>query len=491
MEVYVPKELSLRDALVKYYNANRRYIKESIAALKKAVDKHGIVDPASGLLIGWGYRYGDFEKLVPIFLDEESRKRYVLVFGAIGTGKTYLFMAMLHQDILMGKPVVAIDPKPSEETLNVAVYAAFESGREGDLRVTSMAFPSVSYTFAPLSRFFLPEELVSHLTAGIFVKDPFFIDVSVELTTVIVLIHYFKKLLAGEPMNLTFSDIIKYMVKKNVRQLSEEFTKEIQSEIKRSRPDLAGYLSALETLIELIEQSPQEYFSKVTTTLRVHLAQLSVGVAGKLLSNREGENFVTDIEAGDTPIVFLQLSGLMDAKLTKKISRVVASMMRTLAFRILAKKIRLKMPVSFLVDELANVVHIGFEEGVNKSREAGIQYAAFTQTVSNLYKEVGRDVTMDILGNFNTIVSLADFDEETARYVSSRLGMYRSYDLMYDLDRTTFRTQDVTAVDPGKIMSLAPRHFYIKDYRLLAYGKTADYYVPPLDVIMDVEPGIL
>ncbi|RUM30262.1 MAG: hypothetical protein DSY42_04800 [Aquifex sp.] len=483
--------------IIDYYNKNKLFIKETIREYKKAKEKLGVEVSSDGVVIGFGYVLSGEDPgspLVPapIILDEESRKRNFLGLGTIGSGKTYLAMMLLEYDVYAGKPVIFIDPKPSIEILNVVVWSVLEAGRHEDFRFMSFYHPEISYTINPLSRYFLPDELVSHLTSGIFVKDPFFLDVAKELTLVIVLFLYIKNIL-GENMNyITIKDVLQYMVRANFERLAEEF-KELSFEIARKHKSLISYTNALENLIGLIKQSPVDYFSKVTTTLRVNLAQLSAGVAGKLLSNEDGENFCAEIEAGGRPVVFIQLASLLNPDITKRISRVIASMVRTLAGRVLGKGEKLNPPLSFIIDELANVLHLGFEESVNKAREAGVQYSAFAQTISKLSYEVGDKLLDDILGNFNTILSFSVPDEKTAQYVSQRIGTARRMSVavrysekqMFQLNET-----EKYLVEPSMLMNLEPRHFYFRNYKYVAFGKTADFFVPPLEVERDVSIGI-
>lgn len=492
MNVLVPVYREPTEVLKEYYDRNKREVKENIHLFKKAWDRMGVEADDTILIIGRGISKDDGNAVEPIVLDEETRKRFVIGFGSTGSGKTYLLGAIFRHDVMLGKPVVFIDPKPSKMLLDLVIYTAFEAGREEDLRVFLYSYPSVSYRFNPLARFFLPEEIVSHATAGILVRDQFFIDVSIELVLMVVLMIYFEELSKGRQPNITFSQLASYIMQREFSSLAERFRKVI-SEIEKEKPELGQYLKSLESIAELITRSPADYFSKVTTTLRVHLTQLSTGIAGALLCPDHEDNWASEIEAGYTPIVFIQLNAMADPKQTKKISRIIASMMRTLASRLLVTDRELKYPVSFLIDELANVVHLGFEEGVNKSREAGIQYVAFTQTVSKLYAEVGKDIARDILGNFNTVISFGVPDLETAQYVSERFGTEKRFDTMYDVSsegKTVLRTADVSVVQPSRLMSLEPREFYFKSGSSVYFGRTETVYLPPVKVVKDVRPGI-
>ena len=498
-----------RKFAIEYYNKNKRTIKETIATLNRISSSfppemlernYGIRISEDALLLGFGYARKKEDSLegpkaipAPILVDEESRKRNLYAFGTIGSGKTYFLLHVIRNDILAGKSVVAIDPKPSSEFLDVVVWSLLEADRLSDFRYMTYNFPSISYTINPLSRYFLPDEVFSILTSGIFVKDPFFMEVAKELTTVIVLVLHLKELLEGRESSFTIKDVLTYMVRTNFEALYREF-QDLSERIRSNYPHLTEYISALGNLMTLIKNSPPDYFSKVTTTLRVHLAQLSVGIPGKLVSDPSGGNFCEEIERGETPVVFVQLSSLQNPEVTRKISRLISSMVRTLAGRYSSVKKTINPPLSFIVDEFFNVVHVGFEELLSKCREAGVQFTAVSQTISQLSEAVGENLAYDILGYFSTLLSFSVPDKLTPEFVAERLGKVKGF-------RTGIRYQDGGeyfvsenedyVVSPSDLRNLKPRHFYFKNYDVLAYGKTIDFHKPDFEVEVDVSPGIV
>lgn len=85
-------------------------------------------------------------------------------------------------------------------------------------------------------------------------------------------------------------------------------------------------------------------------------------------------------------------------------------------------KKRLNVPVRFLLDEFANIGQIpNFEKKLATMRKYGISCTIILQSLSQI-KSLYKDDYQGIIGNCDSFILLGTNDEETAKYVSDKLG---------------------------------------------------------------------
>lgn len=85
------------------------------------------------------------------YLTEKQRTMHTQVLGKTGSGKSAsVIFPSIFQDAIVGKGLVFMDPKGSEENLRTIYNICLAAGRLKDLRVFSLVFPDYSHSYNPL-----------------------------------------------------------------------------------------------------------------------------------------------------------------------------------------------------------------------------------------------------------------------------------------------------------------------------------------------------
>ena len=95
------------------------------------------VIPTEGLLLGSGEHPSIRERL-PIFVTNQDRKRHMYVVGKTGTGKSFMLLNMLSQDIKAGRGLCLIDPHGD---LIEAVFSHIPDERKEDVCIFDPSDP--------------------------------------------------------------------------------------------------------------------------------------------------------------------------------------------------------------------------------------------------------------------------------------------------------------------------------------------------------------
>ena len=189
----------------------------------------------------------------PITVPDADREGHIFTMGATRSGKTRLDEAMR------------------------------ETGREEDLLFFSPVHPRYSVKIDPLSHYFTPEEVVNHVVAGVRVREEFYFNIAYEVTLVVVQGLMLISRSLGERPAFTFRRI-----KENIGY----------RELEGLRAQIAGIEGpeAQEVLMNLdqILSSPQDYFSKVSSSLRTVITSLSSGSVGEVIGKDTSPTGITE-----------------------------------------------------------------------------------------------------------------------------------------------------------------------------------------------------
>jgi type IV secretory pathway TraG/TraD family ATPase VirD4 len=379
---------------------------------------------------------------------------------------------MIEQDIRKGYSVVVIDPKGDEALFNKIVQVAFEEDRYEDLILITPVFPEYSALIDPLAYYYMPEELVAHIISGVPVEEPFFYKVAYEISMVLVQALILKAKVEGRTPNFNLSEIKDRMSKEEI----EALMKEIQV------IDLPEAHELVRNMQKIVN-SPQDYYSKISTSLRVALMQLSTGNIGKLVGKADENRFIKRLEEGKRVILVAHLGALLTEDAAKVLGKVIVSMVKTYVGRVFMSGRKVDPPLCVYIDEAQNVLYYGIEDLFAKAGGAGVWVHGFNQSVNQIYKEVGYEFGRSILDNANTKVFMRVPDVDTAEYVAKHFGMKRKISPSLSLGGGIITKEDEQyLVKPENVLNLQPRQFYLFTYSGQYKGRTIDVEEPYVEV---------
>lgn len=419
--------------------------------------------------IGQGYGLDDKkrETLTSITTMNENRKNHIFLFGSTGVGKTRTAELMVVQDIYAGRNVVYIDPKSDVDMLNTIIATAIKAGRMNDLLFLSPIFPEFSIAINPTSHYYIYEEIVEHVMAAVPSEDDFFYNVAKETTMAIVQSIVLKRKATGKQgIRINFEEIASYAYYDGLKNLKDGISNINDKSLKND-------ISKTSSLLDQILSSPQDYFSKVSTTLRSALNIMTNGNIGKVLGNASENHFVERLESGRGAIFYVQTGTMLARETANVVGKEVISMIQSVVGRYYLSGKVFKKELCLYIDELSNVVYRGIQDLYNKGRGAGVWIMGMTQSIADMINTLGEDGAKQLLDNTNTKIIMRVQDLESAK-VFSELGGIRKKNspIMTSTGGITVRETDEYSILPEDMLRLQKREFYYFGFEGQFFGKT-------------------
>lgn len=393
----------------------------------------------------------------------------------IVTHNTRLMEGMVEQDIRKGYSVVVIDPKGDKDLFSKIVQVAIEEDRLDDLIFINPVFPQYSSVLDPLAYYYMTEELVAHIVSGVPVgKEKFFYNVAYEISLVVVSSLIFLAKARGEKPHFNLNDVKNFVSRESIEELKERIEEVLKAEIHDIDREEGEQL--LKDITKILA-SPQDYYSKVSSSLRVALMELTTGHIGKIIGKADGNRFIKRLEAGERVILVAQLGSLLTQQAAYTLGKVIISMVQTFVGRVFSSGRVVSPPLCVYIDEAQNLLYLGIEDLFAKAGGAGVWVHGFSQSVNQIYAQIGKDFGNAILDNTNTKIFMRVPDAETAKYAAKHFGRTKKISPMISLGGgVTAREVEEEVVRPEDILNLQPRRFYMMSYHGLFYGKTLDVH---------------
>ena len=424
------------------------------------------VPPPAGAAIGEGAALlpGPDAKPAPITVPDSDREGHIFTMGATRSGKTRLAEAMIEHDIRAGRSILWIDPKGDNAIFSKIVAAAGEAGREEDLLFFSPVHPRYSVRIDPLSHYFMPEEVVNHVVSGVRVREEFYFNVAYEVTLVVVQGLMLISRALGERPSFTFRRI-----KENIGYRELEGLRAQVAEIEG--PEAEEILMSLDQILS----SPQDYFSKVSSSLRAVITSLSSGSVGEIIGKDTSNRFIERLEAGKRVILVVQTGSLLTRKTAHIMARVLLSMVQSFVGRVLASHRRIDPPLAVYADEASNVLYFGIDDLFSKAGGAGVWLHMLTQSRQDLVAELGPAYAGKILDNTNTKIVFRVNDPDTAAWASRMAGTQKTFSPVMSLGGgLSVRETEESRVPPESFLRLGRREFYAFTFDGIYRGRTLD-----------------
>lgn len=440
--------------------------------------------------LGKGFRLDKPKKIDPkimrdLEMENTNRKGHILTIGATRVGKTRLQELFLIKDIQEGRSVVAIDPKGDGDLLRRIIYEAMKAGRQDEILFVSPFFPEQSIQMNILSSHFMEEELISHIVSGIKTEgDDFFYNIALEVSGALVRGKMIVKRNIGDTSALTISDIAENChfgdFNSGMKHLENQL-KEIKS---KEAKEIAK-------VIEQVLGGKEEYYAKVTSSLRTVLNQLSVGVVGTLYGKAQYNTFLERLEKGERVILYVQTGSMLVREVSAVMARVTLSMIQSLVGRIYGADGKFSPPLCLHLDEFSNIAYKGVEDMLNKAGGADCWITAYTQDFADIEAELGRERAAKIVANTNTKIIMRVNDIHTANLVSELGGLSTNYSLMLGVGGSinTRETED-SIIKPEHLLRQNPREFHFFGFEGIWRCKASPIEPAPIKIkLPELDPN--
>ncbi|KGI55427.1 type IV secretory system conjugative DNA transfer family protein [Campylobacter sp. MIT 97-5078] len=421
--------------------------------------------------IGKGFEFEDIKskkKLVNIFQDDDNRYNHTFVFGSTGVGKTKLIEGLIEQDIPKGNNVAIIDPKGDITLFSKFYELAKQNGRENDVMFISPIYPEFSLQINPLSNYYMEEELIAHIVASVPAKDEFFFNIANETTTVIVKTLLIKRRYEKNTEPLNFNEIAEKAYYSGLIELRDDL-----EELKNNGEYEEDELDRLLVLFNQVLSSPQDYFAKVSSTLRTTLTQMTMGNTGKIIGSARSNAFIDKLEKDEGVLLYVMTGSMLTRQVSSIISKVTISMIQSCVGRIYASGRKFKKPLMLYIDEAASSVYIGIEVLYAQARGAKVAITGLTQSSADLVAEITKDRADKLLELTNTKIIMRLNDTKSAKTISDLGGKHRAFSYFLTVEGgITSREVEELNIEADHITTLAKREMYYFGFEGRFKGKT-------------------
>ena len=424
--------------------------------------------------IGTGIHLDYPETILDIGFPDSHRKGHFWCFGTTRVGKTRTMEHIIEQDIRKGYSVVAIDPKGDIDLFSKIVEIADDTDRLEDLMLVTPIFPEYSAILDPLSSYYMPEELVAHITAGVAVgREPYFFGVAYEVSLIVVQALIILAESVDKAPSFNLNDIKNHISHQDLKLLKGKLDYINTSEAQQLALDMQKILS-----------TPPDYYSKVASSLRVALTELTSGNVGLIIGKADENRFIKRLEEGKGIILVVQLGSLLAKRAAYTAGKVIISMIQAFVGRIYSSGRNVTPSLVMHIDEAQSVLYQGIEDLFAKAGGAGVYIHGYCQSISQLYAEVGEDRANTILDNCNTKLFMRVPDANTAFYVSRHLGEQQQFSPIISVGGgLSIRETEEIRVKHTEILNMAPREIFLSTYSGTYKGKTATVNDPEVKVI--------
>ncbi|HAK87659.1 MAG TPA: conjugal transfer protein TraG [Nitrospiraceae bacterium] len=431
-------------------------------------------------VLGSGYRLDDRRKKIPISIPDKDRSGHLLWVATTRQGKTRVIENICEQDIKKGYSVAFIDPKCDSDALNKIVETAKKTGREKELIFINPFYPQLSAPFNVLRYFFIPEELAGIVTSGVEAgKDPFFQKIAYEISIVACIALVTLAEYEGKKAVINLNDVKNIIPQESLKQLQQNV-----ASIDRNRAyEMAERIDDIYNLLEAgqlsgdlqrIASSPQDYFAKVTTSLRVALTEMCVGSIGRIVGKAIENPCIKRLEQGERVILVLQLGSLTGGQASFNLAKIIFSSFSKFAGRKFLSGEVINPPLSTIIDECQSVLYRGIDDSLAKVGGANWWISLFCQDPSQVWGALGKDYGNVIFGNTNTRGFQRCPNTETAEYASDHFGTVDVFSPILSIGGSpTVRETEKPRVKPDVFTDLQPQQFYLKTYSGNYRGKTS------------------
>lgn len=441
--------------------------------------KQRLNDEKTFIGIGFDLEDRKSEKLLNIYQNDDNRKNHTFVFGSTGVGKTRLIEGLIEQDIPKGKNVVIIDPKGDIGLFSKMVEVARKCEREKELLFLSPIYPDYSIKINPLANYYMEEEVISHIVSGVPAKDEFFYNVANETTTAVVKALFIIRRYEGNNQPLNFEEIAQKVYYGGLIELKENL-----EEIKASGFSDENLINLL-SLYDRVLSSPQDYFAKVSSTLRTTLTQMTMGNVGKIIGTAQQNVFIDRLEKDEGVLLYIMTGSMLTRQVSSIISKVTISMIQSCVGRVYASGKKFKNTLNIYIDEAASCVYRGIETLYAQARGAGVAISGLTQSSADLAAEIGQDGANRLLELTNTKIIMRLNDTKSSKMISDLGGKRRAYSYFLTVEGgITSREVEELNIENDDVTTLEKREFYYFGFEGRFKGKTLKVEDSKLLVLM-------
>lgn len=401
-----------------------------------------------------------------VFISLSERVGHTMILGTTRVGKTRLLEMMISSDIRRNdSAVIVLDPKGDADLLKRVCHEAKKVGRENDVVIFHLGYPTHSARYNPIGNFARITEVANRVanqlpSSG---ESAAFKEFAWRFVNIIAnaLVALGKKpnykdmdryILNIDPLLLEYCEQWlpsidtdwRIKVENQSRTINEKNLPFHLKARNRFMIALVNYVDSLKLEnsvydgLKAIFNYDQTYFQKITASLSPLFSKLTTGKIAELISpnyldlNDERTIFDWLQVIRGKKIVYVGLDALSDSTVSSAVGNSMFADLCSTVGQIykfgIQEGIADEQPkktlhkVNLYSDEFNELAGEEFIPLANKGGGAGLQLTVATQTGSDVVARLGNQAKANqVFGNFNTLICLRVLEESTAKLLIDKL----------------------------------------------------------------------
>jgi len=386
------------------------------------------------------------DRMGPLFLPDSLLNQHIFLMGAPGSGKTRGLELLIEQAVRRGDAVVVIDPKGDEGLLDRTYDSAVRHGREPQFRVLALPYPYQSSRYNPLEKFSSPSDVADRICSimprrgdGEAFRNFAWQFVSIVSTA----LHRIEERVSVAKLeNYCFHNawlLVRRMLSKLCPELPQ--SADIRVLLNSYRQYCVTHKKSFIEIDQVISMASmdQQYFGKISGSLKTVLAKLTSESIGFLLSPDDVP--LPEIFKGrDAPpalswqdidteglVVYFFLGSLIGPDSASATARMCLADLSSFVGRKYAFDDAsgfAKRRLTVIVDEVADALAPEAVNLLNKARGAGLSMVMAGQSLADLEVALGSAAdARRALANMGTFLTLRAANPDDARFFSEKVGV--------------------------------------------------------------------
>lgn len=356
-----------------------------------------------------------------VFLEKHLRVMHTVIVGATGSGKTTVLGSLFEYDCEQKHPILIIDPKGNDETIELLKRKAVSCGvPEDKFKVFNLANPQKSLRYNPLKHG-TATQIKDRLMGSLTWSEPFY-KTQAELFLIQLL-----EICAALKKEISISKIIEAMEVK-------DFILDLKEELKKS-----GLSKELELRLNQNINAIAKISASDLSGLRAQLISLNPLEFDNLLSPDENAERIDLLEAlNNAHILYFSLNVMNYGETAPVIGRLLLQELKSLTSQIHSKSVVAKNKyMSIFIDEFGSFAFKEFIDWQKMCRDVGFAIHLFFQGLADL-NVVSPDFKSQVQQNCITKIILRCDDPEEADFWASVAGTKDAIEQSYQVEDSGF-----------------------------------------------------
>ncbi len=365
-----------------------------------------------------------------IAIDQTQRTAHVLVIGATGTGKTTLMINQILHAIKHNQPVVIIDPKGEDSTLEeiIRLGRLLTSDFDERFQLFSMSKPKNSFKYNPLKHG-NANQLKDRIMEALTWSEQYYQSVAGSfLTELTAATEYLGQ-------RLTLDRISKLL---SFKEEQAALLKLLKDRFQMA-PGNEHALELMNTLTQFFSKHKEDALSGLSAQISI----LNNPTFGGLLSFDLADN---EIDFRDSrkngKIAYFQLDTLGNADSARRLGRMVIEDLKSLASEVYKTEPNSSQRPFFpvFIDEFGSFATREFIEFLKQSRGANFAIHLFCQGLEDL-DTVSPEFRRQVISNTMTKIGMRMDDHETVNEICATAGTFDALEQSYQVEGSLMVTK--------------------------------------------------